>query len=358
MSSNTLDPETGETMPDPAAERKPPRRFWLYAPYALVGIAALGWSLGWWVLTGKVKTDMDKQAEALRQAGYQVSWTSRKIGGYPFRIDVTLTEAKLSEPSGWGLSFPVLKTEAFAYSLNHLVLVAPDGVTVMRPVSGPMRVTAKALRASLVQSGVALPRLAVEGVGLGFSPEPGAGRFGLASADKLEFHLIPGGKDEMAMLLRLDGGKASGGGLTARLAGSKPVSLLWDATLSQREAFKGRDWPDAVRSWTAAGGALSLKQGGLSLGDTQMGLIGGRLTVGADGRLRGSLEANLKLGVQALLAMGDNGLIDPSAAQIAAAVIQAREAGLEAKGARVNLNFEAGRTTIGPVALGQAPKVY
>jgi hypothetical protein len=56
--------------------------------------------------------------------------------------------------------------------------------------------------------------------------------------------------------------------------------------------------------------------------------------------------------------MGDNGLIDPSAAQIAAAVIQAREAGLEAKGARVNLNFEAGRTTIGPVALGQAPKVY
>lgn len=345
-------------MPEPAAERKPPSRFWLYAPYALVGVAALGWSLGWWVMSGQVKTGMDKQANDLRQAGYQVSWASRKIGGYPFRVDVSLTEAKLAEPSGWGLSFPVLKTEAFAYRLNHLVLVAPDGVTVTRPVAGPLRVTAKGLRASLVQSGVALPRLAVEGAGLGFSPEPGAASFGLASADKLEFHLIPGGDNEMAMLLRLDGGKASGGGLTARLAGTKPVSLLWDATLSQREAFKGRDWPDAVRSWTAAGGALSLKQGGLSLGDTHMGLTTGRLTVGADGRLRGSLEANLRFGAQALLAMGDSGLIDPSAAQIAAAVVQAREGGIEAKGARVNLSFEAGRTTIGPVALGQAPKVY
>lgn len=345
-------------MPEPGPERKPPSRLWLYGPYVLVAALALVWSLVWWGLTGQVKTRMDQQAETLRKAGYQVSWAERKIGGYPFRVDVTLTEARLSEPSGWGLSFPVLKTEAYAYNLKHLVLVAPDGVTVMRPVAGALKVTAKGLRASLVQTGLALPRIAIEGAGLGFSPEPGAGRFGLASADKLEFHLIPGGDNEMAMLVRIDGGKAASGGLTGQLAGDKPVSWIWDATLSERKAFKGRDWPDAVRNWTAAGGALSLKQAGLNLGDTQVNFGAGRLTVGPDGRLRGGLEANLKLGAQALLAMGQSGLIDPSAAEIAAAVIQAREGGSAPKGARVNLSFEAGRTTIGPVALGAAPKVY
>jgi hypothetical protein len=84
----------------------------------------------------------------------------------------------------------------------------------------------------------------------------------------------------------------------------------------------------------------------------------GSLTVGVDGRLRGSLDAQLTKGSGGLLAMGETGLIEPNSAQIAAAVVQARELMNDGKSAQATITFEAGRTTLGPVAIGPAPKVY
>jgi len=345
-------------MPDQAAPRKPPRRFWLVAPYALLAVAFLGWSAGWVVLKGQMEQRMDKSAADLRRAGFDVAWKERKVAGYPFRFYVTLTEARLREPSGWALDVPVLKAEASAFNVKHWMLVASDGAVVTRPVAGPLRVTGKALRASFVATDAPLPRIAVEGVQLIFTPEAGARPFALSKAEKLEFHLVPGGKDEAALLFRIDGGKAAASGLTARLAGEKPVSVLWDSLISQRDALTGPDWPQAVRHWTDAGGSMTLRKGGITLGDTSVGIGSGSLTVGVDGRLRGTLNTQMNRGSGALLAMGETGLIEPAAAQIAAAVVQARELTSDGKSAQATISFEAGRTTLGPVAIGPAPKVY
>lgn len=345
-------------MPDQDAPRKPPRRIWLVAPYILVALAFLGWSAGWMVLKGQMERHMDQATADLRKAGFEVACKERKVAGYPFRFYVTLTEARLREPSGWALDMPLLKAEASAFNTKHWMIVASDGAVVTRPVAGGLRVTGKALRASFVATGAPLPRIAVEGVQLIFTPEPGARPFALSKAEKLEFHLVPGGKDEAALLFRIDGGKAAAGGLTARLAGDKPVSVLWDSLLSQRDALTGPDWPQAVRHWTGAGGTMTLRKGGLTLGDTSLGMGSGSLTVGVDGRLRGSLDAQLTRGSGALLAMGETGLIEPNGAQIAAAVVQARELTSDGKSAQATISFEAGRTTLGPVAIGPAPKVY
>ena len=348
-------------MPDQDAPRKPPRRFWLVAPYILLALAFLGWSAGWMVLKGQMEQHMDRAAADLRKAGFEVSWKERKLEGYPFRFYVTLTQARLREPSGWALDMPVLKAEASAFNTKHWMIVASDGAVVTRPVSGGLRVSGKALRASLVATGTPLPRIAVEGVQLIFTPEPGARPFALSRAETLEFHLVPSGKpdgrDEAALLFRIDGAKAAAGGLTARLAGEKPVSVLWDSLLSQPDDLTGPDWPQAVRHWTEAGGTMTLRKAGITLGDTRLGMGSGSLTVGVDGRLRGSLEAQLTRGSQALLAMGETGLIEPNGAQIAAAVLQARELTSDGKSAQATISFEAGRTTLGPVAIGPAPKV-
>ena len=46
-------------MPEPDAPRKPPKRFWLYAPYVLLAVAAVGWS-GWWVYgRGRIAAGLD-----------------------------------------------------------------------------------------------------------------------------------------------------------------------------------------------------------------------------------------------------------------------------------------------------------
>lgn len=345
-------------MPDQDAPRKPPRRFWLVAPYILLGLAIIGWSAGWMVLKGQMEQHMDRAAADLRKAGFEVAWKERKLEGYPFRFYVTLTEPRVREPSGWALEMPILKAEASAFNTKHWMIVASDGAVVTRPVSGALRVSGKALRASFVATGAPLPRIAVEGVQLTFTPEPGARPFALSKAERLEFHLVPGGKEEAALLFRIDGGKPAAGGLTARLAGEKPVSVLWDSLLSQRDDLTGPDWPQAVRHWTDAGGTMTLRKGGITLGDTGLGLGSGSLTVGVDGRLRGSLEAQLTRGSGALLAMGETGLIEPNGAQIAAAVLQARELTSDGKSAQATISFEAGRTTLGPVAIGPAPKVY
>jgi hypothetical protein len=328
------------------------------APYILLGLAIIGWSAGWMVLKGQMEQHMDRAAADLRKAGFEVAWKERKLEGYPFRFYVTLTEPRVREPSGWALDMPILKAEASAFNTKHWMIVASDGAVVTRPVSGGLRVSGKALRASFVATGAPLPRIAVEGAQLTFTPEPGARPFALSKAERLEFHLVPGGKEEAALLFRIDGGKPAAGGLTARLAGEKPVSVLWDSLLSQRDDLTGPDWPQAVRHWTDAGGTMTLRKGGITLGDTCLGLSSGSLTVGVDGRLRGSLEAQLTRGSGAVLAMGETGLIEPNGAQIAAAVLQARELTSDGKSAQATISFEAGRTTLGPVAIGPAPKVY
>jgi hypothetical protein len=54
--------------------------------------------------------------------------------------------------------------------------------------------------------------------------------------------------------------------------------------------------------------------------------------------------------------MGAAGAIPEESAAAAAAVATAREGPGDV--ARATLNFEAGRTTLGPVALAPAPRIY
>jgi hypothetical protein len=71
--------------------------------------------------------------------------------------------------------------------------------------------------------------------------------------------------------------------------------------------------------------------------------------------MEGALDASLSHGDRMLNALAASGSIDPGAARIAAAVLQAAHLGALD---HATLTFQAGRTTVGPVAVGAAPKVY
>ena len=68
-----------------------------------------------------------------------------------------------------------------------------------------------------------------------------------------------------------------------------------------------------------------------------------------------ALDVSLRQAPRALGEMGREGVIPPANAAAAAAVAEARETGDQA---RATISFQAGMTTLGPVALGPAPKVY
>jgi hypothetical protein len=121
-------------------------------------------------------------------------------------------------------------------------------------------------------------------------------------------------------------------------------------------AFAGADWPGAVRNWAGAGGRMNVREAGITAGEAVVGSNAGSLGVGNDGRLTGELKVTLRQAPRALNAMSAEGVIDQEAARAAGEVAEARAGDGDA--AQATINFQAGRTTLGPVALGPAPRIY
>lgn len=346
------------SVPDPTAPRKL-SRLGLYIPFALMAAFGVAWSVGWVWARGEVTTRMDASVAALRAAGYEAAWERREIGGYPFRLNVTLTQARIADRSGWALEAPRIEAQAFLHAPTSWVIAAPDTLTFVRPIGGPVRVRGKLIRASLSRLTSRPPNLSFEGVDLTFEPAAGAQPFGLTAAERVEFHVRRAPKDvgdEAGVWLSVKNGKARLSGLLGRIAADKPVSIEWDGRLSNITAFQGRDWADAVRRWTAAGGQMTVRRAGLTAGDAVIGVNSGTLRVDSAGRLAGVLDASLRQAPRALNAMGAAGAIPRDTAEAAAAVATVRQEGGDL--ARATINFEAGQTTLGPVALAPAPKVY
>ena len=346
------------SLPDPTPPRKL-SRLGLYVPFVLLLVLIAAWTGAWIWARGEARTRMDAGVEGLRAAGYEVTWKDRGIGGYPFRLNVTLHDARVRDRSGWALETPHLEAQAYMHAPTHWILAAPDGLTFVRPVGGPVRVSGKLIRASLSHVTNTPPNISFEGVGLTFQPAAGAQPFGLSGAERVEIHLRQAPKeigDEAGLWVSVKDGKAQLTGLLGRIAGDKPVSIEWDSRLTQASSLHGRDWPDAVRRWTAAGGRINVKRAGLTAGEALIGANSGTLGVGSDGRLTGVLDVSLRQAPRALGALGASGAIPQESADAAAAVAAARQGSGDL--ARATLNFEAGRTTLGPVALAPSPRVY
>jgi hypothetical protein len=299
---------------------------------------------------------MDAQAAHLRAAGYDIAWDERRIGGFPFRLETVLTNVRLAEPSGWAIDAPELRAEAAVYKLGTWVAYAPQGLSLTRPGSGTVRIQAKVLRASLSGMDRRPPRISVEGQDLTFIAPSGAEPYPLRSAKDLQIHTRRGPDDQAQIMFKLDGAQADLPALLGQIAQGKPIAIAWDATWSKASAMTGADWPAAVQAWTNAGGKLTVRNASMTAGDAQLNALGGTLTVGFDGRLRGDLPVELREAPRALIAMGQTGAAPPDAATAAAAVVAARQG--DSAAARASITFEAGQATLGPVALGPAPRIY
>jgi len=348
-------PESPPVLSDPVAPRKP-RRFWLYAPFVLILLLAAGYGGFWLFMRQALASQLDARGEALGRAGYVVAMEDRRIDGFPFRMKLSYGQARIVAPSGWAVEAPRLEGEAYLHDIGHWVLVAPQGLTVVRPKGGAIAVKGQVLRASVVRTPAAPWRIVLEGSGLSFTTPPGAQPFSMAAAERLEAYLKPsGGADgEGLFLLRAQGVKATPGTVLGRLAGDKASAATADGRLTKLAAFKGQDWAQAVRAWGQAGGQADQVKLSFSGGPVGADAAAGVLGVGAEGRLVGALPLNLKSAPQALGVLGEAKAVDPDAAGVAAAVAAARAQG---QSANLNLVFQAGVVTLGPVKIGPSPKV-
>jgi len=350
------------TLPDPAAPIKRPKWRWLFIPYAIVVTAVLGWSILWLEIRNQTALAMDRVQVQARAHGLDLDWQDRSIGGYPFRIEVTLTNFQAGEPSGWRLAAPAMKAIANAYDLQHWVVAASDGVDLARPGAGATHVTGTAIRASWVGKGDAAPRIVVEGIGLTFAAAPGAKPFPLASAGHAEIftRTEPDGRMDAGLLLTDAQPRLSSPGapsLLADMTNNRPFALLWQGVISHPDAFRGASAAEAAQAWAGAGGAITTVRGGMSAGPRGLGVAPGTLSLAPDGRLNGQVKAVYRGdGANVVRAIGRDRIIDPLAADAIALLTDARQA-IGGK-PTIDVTFQAGLTTLGPVAIGPAPKPF
>lgn len=291
-------------------------------------LLVVGWTIGWFWLRGEAVQRMEAGVEQLRKDGYDVAWKERDIGGFPFRLDVTLKGARIAEPSGWAVSTDEIKAEAWIYKLDHWVAVLPKGLTISRPEGGPVIVGARALRASLAGFDQRPPRLSIEGADLTFTTPPGTKPYPIETAEGLQLHLRQGPNDQGGILFRLDKAKLRLTGLPARVAQGKPVTLTWDLVLARMAAFDGSSWREAAMNWDRAGGVVTVREASIRGGDALLIAEGGPLRVGDDGRLEGELKAKLK----------------------------DADSGIQALGGTVEMS--GGKAMLGPLEIGPSPRVF
>lgn len=341
------------TLPENNLTRKP-RRLGLYAPFVLLIIAIAGWSVGWMRMRTEVFRHMDDYARVAAENGWRFDWRSRSLSGFPFRLDLEVTAPRVVEASGWGLSAPRLKAEAFVFSADHWIIVAPDGATMRRRVGGPVAIAAKALRASLSQATAHPPRVSVEGLDLRFTAPPGSAPCMVTSAAGLHIHTKAGPSDQGAFYVEIDAARLAGDGALAALAGVSPVTLKGDAIFSRADALDGPGFAPALSGWSRAGGALTVRALSLDSAGVKIETTSGDLTLDSDGRLKGqlALQAKPAAGLLTLIAAR-------AASESALATARAALAARTTDGrAYVTVDFQAGQTTLGPVGVGPAPRIY
>jgi hypothetical protein len=342
--------------PQPSQPQPPhPRRLGLYAPFALLLTLAAAWSLGWFWLRGEVFRRMDAAARSWEDSGYRVDWSDRAVYGFPVRLDLDVQNARLREQSGWGLAAPRLEAEAFVFAPGHWILVAPDGVVLHRRLGGPVAIGARVLRASVSETDARPPRISVEGLGLTFATPASAKPFGLASAQEFHLHTRAGPHDQGAAYVEIDRAVTVGPGLLSDIAAGDPVTLIGDSTFTQAGATGGPGFAGALRGWSEAGGALTVRRLSLQAGAASLDSRSATIAIAPDGRLAGSMVARLS-GIRRLLgALAADAPLTPEVTKAARAVLAAREV---RDAATVTLHFQAGQTTLGPVAIRPSPRIF
>lgn len=326
--------------------------------FLLILLVVGGWSGYWWYLSTEIRNGLSRTETRLEAAGWTIEHAEPRIGGWPFRINVALDDLVVTGPSGHGVRSASLQAEANAYQLDHWVLVADQGLELSRGSKGWVAVQGQALRASVSGLRRTPPRLVIEFDQPTFTPTEGSEPFPVAQAERLVINLIPrpGDDNQAGLLFNLTQATPRPGGVLAQMSENRIVDLSAEAVIGNAATLSGATWREALTSWSQGGGALSEVRLSATAGDDYARGHSESLTADANGRLQGQLAVDLRGGTAPLAGLARAPGVDPRAA--AAVTLGAQiTSGLRGE-TSLTLNFSNGRTIIGPVSLGPAPRLF
>jgi hypothetical protein len=233
-------------------------RFWLYTPFVLLLLVAVAWSVAWFVIRGRAAEALDGWLTAEARAGRQWTCQDRRIGGYPFRLEIVCGSLDMKQ-GAVAASFGRVESVAQVYQPRFIIteidgpLTVTDGAVTVQGKWGLLQTSIHASpgglqRLSLVAEA---PNFTVKGLALGEFASMG---------QHLELHVRPNPArgPEKAYDAALSVKQARIPALDNLVGGSEATDLDSDITVTQAEGFRGRPVAQELERWRAAGGKLDV----------------------------------------------------------------------------------------------------
>jgi hypothetical protein len=282
--------------PLPAGRR--PSRIGLYAPFIVLALLAVGWSVAWFVIRGRVVAGLDGWMAAEAEAGRRWTCPDRSVAGFPFRIEIRCPTLGLQRPDVAATLGPLLVV-AQVYRPGHIIAETP---------------------------GPDLP------------------------ARRIEAHLRPDPGNPRTADVALQAAGATIPGLDAAIGGTEPADLDIVATVTQAYDLPARPLPGELERWRVAGGDVTFARIDLAKGPRRIRATG-TLAIDEAHRPVARLDA-AATGIEGLLGrvVGDKaaggllGVLLGAAARPAASA----DAGLKPL---PPLRIDSGRLLVGPIAV-------
>ena len=86
------------------AKPKKRSRVWLYTPFIIFGLIVAAYTGYWFFMKDKLETGIDSFITQQRDAGAEITYSSKRLHGYPFRFTLTVEEPHFTNPEnqiGW-----------------------------------------------------------------------------------------------------------------------------------------------------------------------------------------------------------------------------------------------------------------
>ncbi|MCY4336060.1 MAG: DUF2125 domain-containing protein [Litoreibacter sp.] len=100
----------------------------------LIIVAAIGWSVYWFIGAEGHKAAMTTWLDDRRAEGWQVEYTDHTVAGFPNRFDTSFTDLRLTDPeTGLSWQAPFFQILSLSYQPNHLIAVWPNEQIIATP---------------------------------------------------------------------------------------------------------------------------------------------------------------------------------------------------------------------------------
>ena len=330
----------------------PPRRI-IIVIAAVCLTVAVAYGGFWWVVAGMIRDGITDWAEARRAEGFELTYETLAIDGFPGRIAVTLTRPSVARPAsggaaGWRWRASRLAAEMSPFAPDRIAITLPD---VQRLDYGgrQMEITVARGVAVYTPPGEAPESLAVEASAIAVA-SPG-GRFTL---DSLTGLIRRGG--EALIELEIDG---LGLTLAARVKTILGREIKLVAVTASHDGALPEDFSGpALAAWSTGGGTVEFERLDLEWGAVEIAAEG-TLTLDAELRPEAAFSAEIA-GYGGLLdGLAEGGGMKPRDASFAKTFLNLMAKRVSGRRViKVALTAQNGTLFVGPLPLIKLAPVF